>query len=165
MLAIDDERQLVSAINYFYQDRGYYPCAKNKGDDTQDYFVDGGAGEAQLLNILGDKNPDDTVVKKYNPQGTIYLYMRSANDLNHPKRGIGSDGVLYDPWGNPYLIKIDSNYNGIILNPYSANAGPAQLKAGVIVWSLGPDGTGATSSTGNGDKNSGVNSDAVISWQ
>jgi hypothetical protein len=78
---------------------------------------------------------------------------------------LGSDGAWYDPWGHPYLVKIDSNYNGIVLNPYSANAGDAKVKTGVIAWSLGADGKGATSATGGGDINTGIFYDDVLSWQ
>jgi len=88
-----------------------------------------------------------------------------VKDPTLPKSGIGPDGALYDPWGHPYLVKIDSNYNGSILNPYDENAGPKKIAAGAIVWSLGPNGKGATLPSGNGDKNAGVNNDDVTSWQ
>ena len=159
-----DETQFANAITQFYADYGYYPCNKNTGGDANDYLINGGPGEAQLFKILADNEADNPIIKKMNPRGTIYLDVPSVRDPVKPKSGIGPDGVWYDPWGNPYLIKIDNNYNGIILNPYSANAGPAQLKLGVIVWSLGPDGQGATSPTANGDKNKGIFQDDVTTW-
>jgi len=161
--ALNDETQFVTAINAFYTDYGYYPCEKNNGDDSKDYFANGGPDEAKLLNILR-ANENDASVTKFNPKHTIYLDVPMARDRDHPMSGIGPDGVWYDPWGNPYLVKIDSNYKGTVLNPYSANAGIPKLPDGVIVWSLGPDGKGATSATGNGDRNTGFNRDDVLSW-
>ena len=32
-----------------------------------------------------------------------------TNDTNSP--GVGPDGVYRDPWGNPYVITIDLNYD------------------------------------------------------
>jgi hypothetical protein len=160
--AKSDETQLVTAIKAFYTDYGYYPCEKSTGDDTTDYFAATGAEQGQLIDILRATN--SPIVKKWNPQMTVYLDVPFAKDLNHPISGLGSDGAWYDPWGHPYLVKIDSNYNGIVLNPYSANAGDAKLKTGVIAWSLGADGKGATSSTGGGDVNTGVFYDDVLSW-
>src|SRR5438874_1577698 len=49
-------------------------------------------------------------------------------------------GQYWDPWGTPYAIEIDGNYNNQIdINPYTANAGPSPLQAGVIAWSWGSD--------------------------
>ena len=44
-----------------------------------------------------------------NPQRTKYLNAAMATDTNSP--GVGPDGVYRDPWGNPYVITIDLNYD------------------------------------------------------
>ena len=162
--AKNDTTQLVTAIKQFYTDYGYYPCNETSGGDENDYFATGRAAQAKVVNILRAWTIDADAAK-YNTRDTIYLDVPNAKNPSNPKSGIGPDGVWYDPWGNPYLIRIDSNNKGEVLNPYSANAGDATLKVGVIVWSLGPDGKGATSATGNGDKNAGANLDDVLSWQ
>jgi hypothetical protein len=77
------------------------------------------------------------------------------------RSGIGSNGQFYDPWGTPYQVAIDGDYNNqITTNPYGNNtgAGPSPLPQGVIGWSLGKDQT-----LGNGGAFTG--SDDVISWQ
>ena len=61
-------------------------------------------------------------------------------------------------------MEIDGGYDNTVANPYTANAGPANLQLGVIAWSLGADGSGATAAA-SGDKNMGVYADDVISWQ
>jgi hypothetical protein len=67
-------------------------------------------------------------------------------------------GSYFGPWGNPYQILIDGNYDNSLTNPYTANtgAGPATLTQGVIAWSFGPDGVQGTNFSA---------SDDVISWQ
>jgi hypothetical protein len=161
--ARNDETQLVTAIKAFYTAYGYYPCEKNPGDDTTDYFAATGPAQGKLIDILRATN--SPTVKKYNPQMIVYLDEPFVRDFDHPKGGIGPNGAWYDPWGSLYLVKIDSNYNGSILNPYSANAGDAKLKTGAIAWSIGRDGKGAISATGGGDRNTGVYNDDVLSWQ
>ncbi len=44
-----------------------------------------------------------------NPQKTRYLNPTMATDINSP--GVGPDGVYRDPWGNPYVITVDLNYD------------------------------------------------------
>ncbi len=58
-----------------------------------------------------------------------------ARDPANAKNGIGPDGNYYDPWGRQYIVRIDSSYSGKINAPDGE-----QLDAGVIAWSLGPDG-------------------------
>jgi prepilin-type N-terminal cleavage/methylation domain-containing protein len=44
-----------------------------------------------------------------NPQRTRYLNAATPTDISSP--GVGPDGVYRDPWGNPYVITIDLNYD------------------------------------------------------
>jgi prepilin-type N-terminal cleavage/methylation domain-containing protein len=44
-----------------------------------------------------------------NPHKTGYLNATMARDSSSP--GIGQDGVYRDPWGNPYIITIDLNFD------------------------------------------------------
>ena len=114
----------------------------------------------------------------------------NANVVNDTKfGGIGPDGVYRDPWGNPYIISLDLNYDGNTRDAfYRLNAvtgagrgdaapkgglfspsvqnrqGPAndfQARAEVMVWSMGPDGLADP----NVPANAGVNKDNVTSWE
>jgi len=95
-------------------------------------------------------------------------------------------GVYRDPWGNPYIISLDLNYdescndafyslqtvsqdtkqtgwNGLV-NPDAAvngNSDNFQLHGKVMVWSAGPDGKIDPTKPANTD----VNKDNVLSWQ
>ncbi len=121
-----------------------------------------------------------------NPQQTIFLNAKMSGDTNSP--GVGTDLVYRDPWGNPYLITMDLNYdeqsqdafyctenvsqdngqtgfNGLF-NPNPSPTTQAQkddylYHGKVMVWSAGPDGK-----INSGiEANTGVNKDNVLSWQ
>lgn len=103
-------------------------------------------------------------------------------------RGVGPDGVLRDPWANPYIITLDLNFDGRCRDAFyrmqsvsqqqgeigfyglrlgpplgSGDTGPNryEVRANVIVWSLGPDGLADASVKAN----QGVNKDNILSWQ
>jgi prepilin-type N-terminal cleavage/methylation domain-containing protein len=160
--AKNDETQLVTAINAFYTEYGQYPCGAQGGDDSTDFFAADDISQNSLMDTL--RVPVPTTPPVLNPRGIAFLTVPTAKDPNNlasgPRSGIGGNGRWYDPWGSCYRIKIDNNYNGIIANPYSANAGFTNVYAGCIVWSLGPNKAG-----GSGDKKSVNSDDDVISWQ
>ena len=109
---------------------------------------------------------------------TPHLSGWSPSQSGTPLPGVGTDLVYRDPWGNPYVMTMDLNYdekcldalygkdivsqgspNGLI-NPDGA-PNNWQYPGKVMVWSAGPDGkidpgTGA---------NQGVNKDNVLSWK
>ncbi|MEY2557723.1 MAG: hypothetical protein QOE34_1148, partial [Verrucomicrobiota bacterium] len=69
----------------------------------------------------------------------------------------------FDPWGKPYLIRVDTDYTSQIeINPYGLNngAGTNNIRQGVIAWSLGKD-----QLLGKKGNNIFTGSDDVISWQ
>jgi len=121
-----------------------------------------------------------------NPQQTIFLnakfsgYDPMTNDP-HPPGGVDITGCYRDPWGNPYVITMDLNYDEnckdafYCLNNVSKGGlyglsnpdGPTatsdnwQYHAKAMVWSAGPDGKIDTSATAK----QGANKDNVLSWQ
>lgn len=144
---------------------------------------------AEVIAILMDwvTYPDGraTINKDHlkNPQRHKFLEPRLAKETTEP--GVGPDGVYRDPWGNPYVITLDLNYDqkardafyssaAVSQNPNNANLGLNGLlkttagsqtwfeaNAPVMVWSAGPD--RAISPTQKADK--GVNRDNVLSWK
>jgi prepilin-type N-terminal cleavage/methylation domain-containing protein len=145
------------------------------------------ANNSEIMAVLLDMeqfNGVDTVNKGHvkNPLKTKYLSVNFANDNISP--GIGKDGVYRDPWGNPYIITIDLNYddkardvfyckssvsgpapaptgiNGLILNSSAAPDG-YEVNDKIMVWSLGPDKMFNPAVPAN----QGVNRDNVLSWK
>jgi len=108
-----------------------------------------------------------------NPQMTPFLNAKLTGDFTSP--GVGNDLVYRDPWGNPYIISLDLNYDNrtrdgfYCLAKVSANSGLTVSSAGgdtyeantpVMVWSLGPDGNADPTAPWN----QGANKDNVTSW-
>ena len=62
-------------------------------------------------------------------------------------------GAFVDPWGNPYVYRLDQEGSGDLLNPDEIKGG--RLRTRVAAWSWGPDGKSAFT---NGHDN-------VMSWE
>lgn len=152
--AKNDLVQIVTAVNAFYTDYGQYPCAAST-DDSSDYVANDTSSQKALMDNLRANGGSA------NPRQIAFISPPYAKDTADPRGGLAND-VFYDPWGNPYAVKIDSNYNNLLKNIYTndTGAGPADLGFGAIAWSKGKDGVG-----GSGEKNSGPGRDDVISWQ
>jgi prepilin-type N-terminal cleavage/methylation domain-containing protein len=118
-----------------------------------------------------------------NPSKTPYLNATMAGNFTSP--GIGADGTYRDPWGNPYIITIDLNYddrardtfyrssvvsadptslprglNGLIPKVIGGNT-IYEANAPVMVWSAGPD----KMIDPNAKATVGANKDNVVSWK
>jgi prepilin-type N-terminal cleavage/methylation domain-containing protein len=144
---------------------------------------------AEVMAILMDiTNTTVTVVNanhQKNPQQTAFLTPKMTDDPTQP--GVGPDLVYRDPWGRPYVISMDLNYdeqcqdvfyqlkivsqsqpnsqNGIngLVNTTDANGNGDNFRyhGKVMVWSAGPDGQVDQ----NVPANTGVNKDNILSWQ
>jgi prepilin-type N-terminal cleavage/methylation domain-containing protein len=175
---------LVNAINRYDTENSHYPTAQSTG--TND-FTYGGSSYSLVQNFspapnnpVWNTNNDEVIailmdLEKYpsgtsntvnfgharNTQRTKFLNAQMVDDPALP--GVGPDLVYRDPWGNPYIISMDSGYNeatydafyrlsnvsqqkgaqGIngLFNPNDAtgNSDNFEYHGGVMVWSLGPD--------------------------
>ena len=115
-----------------------------------------------------------------NPQQTHFLNpSHMPGDVISP--GVGTDSVYRDPWGNPYVISMDLNYDNMCQDAFYSlnNLSPGGLnglvdpndpsgannnweyRGTVMVWSAGPDGKIDPTTPAN----QGVNKDNVLSWK
>lgn len=155
--------------------------------NSADYWKAFNSGVMSIL-LARDSGvrPDGSVVafegnegNKRNPQKESFVDANIRSDLSS---GIGSDLVYRDPWGNPYFISFDLNYNEKVRdhvygNPevsglpsggsnghfgaFSEDGGSTFLiNSGVVVWSAGPDGSASAAASAV----EGVNEDNVLSW-
>jgi prepilin-type N-terminal cleavage/methylation domain-containing protein len=159
--AKNDLTQIVTAVNAYYTEYGKYPLPAGAANDT---IYGAGAPNVSLLNELRGLS-----ASPLNPKQIVFISPPDVKDAAHPRGGIGGTanrpGEYFDPWGTPYLIEIDGDYEGKVANPYTAHAGSTpDLQTGVIAWSLGKDQSGATTAAA-GDKQNGAYDDDVISWQ
>lgn len=141
------------------------------------------AGNAELMVILtastfpGYTTADPSLAgNARNPRRTPYYNAKSSGATSGA--GLGTDGVMRDPWGSPYIVALDFNYDGWVSNSvYNANvvngfatglarqgaAGSSTwaLKDSVMVFSFGPDASLSDTTSAN----SPVNKDNVLSWK
>ncbi len=156
------------------------------------------ANNSELVAILSarDRMDDQTVTvnrdHNLNPQKKNFLDgIKQKSFVKAGVPGVGGitpDLVMRDPWGRPYLVTIDLNFDGKCrdalyrmqavsqqtgdsgLNGTSRGApvGPDdvggdrfEVRATAIAWSLGPDGA----ATADQKANFGVNKDNILSWK
>lgn len=142
------------------------------------------ANNSRLIEILQDRTqyPGGRSLNQnhvLNHKKINYLNAESASDNKSP--GIGPDLVYRDPWGNPYIVTLDLNYDGWCrdgfyskssvsaksedsghngLVPKTIGSNTYQHRGNVMVWSFGPDGDINPSSNAI----SGANKDNILSW-
>jgi len=159
--AKNDVTQIVTAVNAFYTEYGKYPLVTA---DT--IYGPGGTSSADLFYSLRavalGANALVNGVPAVNSRAIVFISPAEDTSQTNPKGKIGSTGQFCDPWGQPYKIAIDGNYDNQITNPYTADtgAGPGTLRQGVLAWSYGKD-----TKLGNNGDGKYKNSDDVISWQ
>jgi prepilin-type N-terminal cleavage/methylation domain-containing protein len=136
----------------------------------------------------GSGNPTINTNHVKNPQQTKFLNAKMSGDTTSP--GVGTDLVYRDPWGNPYIISMDLNYdeacedafyclhtisqisgqsgyNGLVnpnINSPTLGADHFQFHGKVMVWSAGPPSNGKTF-IDTGAANDTANKNHVLSWQ
>ncbi|HEX8490206.1 MAG TPA: prepilin-type N-terminal cleavage/methylation domain-containing protein [Chthoniobacterales bacterium] len=159
--AKNDLTQIVTAVNAFYTEYGRYPTTATS-DATATY------GPANSNRALFDELR--AVTSAMNTRQIVFLSPPDAKDGTNPRGGIAPStsanaGQYFDPWGIAYSIRLDWDYDNQVANPYTANAGNAPLRSGVIAWSFGQDKASQTLPGPAPDKNTGTNKDDVISWQ
>jgi len=145
------------------------------------------ASNAEVIAILRDlekfRDGGNTVNVGHsqNPQREVFLNVKDVSDKK--LGGVGPDGVYRDPWGDPYIISVDLNYdnkcrdgfyrnpsvskntktgggfNGLAVSETDASAYEARVT--VMVWSLGPD----RQANPNIPADQGVNKDNILSWK
>jgi prepilin-type N-terminal cleavage/methylation domain-containing protein len=117
-------------------------AVKGRGSSYQNY-------NSEVIAILRDDNfwpeASNSVQHIYNPQQTPFYNAKVSNTTNSP--GIGTNNVFIDPWGSPYIITLDLNYDGKCMDyainwMYSNNVphptAPWLIPGEAIVWSFGP---------------------------
>jgi prepilin-type N-terminal cleavage/methylation domain-containing protein len=145
---------------------------------------------AILMNLTNYPNGSGATANvnyQKNPQKTIFLNAKMSgwNGTGTPQPGVGNDLVYRDPWGNPYIITMDLNYddqsqdafyslnlvssvnqtsanpglNGLV-NPDTTQSDNFRYHGKVMVWSAGKSGKIDIGDPANRDENKGH----VLSW-
>jgi prepilin-type N-terminal cleavage/methylation domain-containing protein len=199
-------RALLNAIIAYHSDTGTFPVSgavTTIATIAHGDFTYGGAALDAVFGASGSWSSNNSEVmailmdrEKYgngmptvnfghvkNPRKKLYLSdvdMVASADMP----GLGPDLVFRDPWGNPYVISFDLNYdekcadalyaksgvsretggsgyNGLINASDASGASNAfEYSGGVMIWSLGPDKKANAQAA-----NTVPNRDNILSWK
>jgi prepilin-type N-terminal cleavage/methylation domain-containing protein len=205
---------LIAAINAYKVDYGIWPvpteaktvAAANLGNYTfgrpngvgqpglfmpgvvEPYMID----NRGVVAILTARDVEPNLGNARNPRKNKYLDAKEAKDTTSP--GIGPDGVYRDPFGNPYIITFDMDYDGRVADLLYKQTGVSSMQLGpsatepgyaghvwvpsanhfeaqqsVMVWSMGPDSSYSSTVAGGVPYVPGArvepNKDNITSWQ
>ena len=163
--AKNDLTQIVTAVNAYYTEYGKYPLVTADTIITTASTPNNADLFYTLRAVAGGLNALDVA----NPRKIVFINPPDVKDPANPRSGIGTAaanvGRYFDPWGTPYLVRIDGTYDNQLVNPYALNAGATPLQIGVIAWSFGKDAQSQSVPGPAADKKTGTNDDDVISWQ
>jgi len=141
---------LDQGVMSFYSEYGFLPTNPT-GDTT--IQTDSGQGVQLVTVLLGYETGNDIENEKK-------IRFFEAPEAKGGKDGIKYAGSgnsisgLYDPWGLPYRVLLDGDYNESLQNPFSGG-GESSILHGRRV---------ATFSYGKNDKNDNGGDDDVKSW-
>ncbi len=167
-----------------YQKPPTPPAEKASGKDTLYGNPNPRYHNSFLISVLSGDGQDypsgsETLSSKLaNPRGETYIIFPTAVDQKTPKKGVGKDGILYDPWGKEVMVAVNS-YNAPDQPLDDSEAGTGGVndnmldtygfgeyketkpkKQAYVFWSYGKDGK-----KGNGKPNTPyAGTDDVISW-
>lgn len=128
-------QNLKNAISAYFTEYREYPLPDPVTDVTTD------SGHALMDIILGSdrqKGPGGR-----NARGIAFFTDKEAKPMGGGRfrKGItldsGGGGELWDPWGNRYRVRFDSNFDNRLEKP---DAPDTPIPDAIAVWSAGPDG-------------------------
>jgi prepilin-type N-terminal cleavage/methylation domain-containing protein len=123
---------IVAAVKAYKQEYGRFP-----GDVTQSNVTFTSNSSPSVQNLIKVLNGDSTTsldgAQAANPKGIRFL-----------EGSKGGTSGLPDPWGNQYIVVVDTGETGAITYTYAGTA--KNLRISVLALSYGSDGTADTKS-------------------
>jgi prepilin-type N-terminal cleavage/methylation domain-containing protein len=178
--------QLETAIRKYFADYSKFPTStevQQTAVGVNDDYTYGELfagypstnGNSHVVVILMDLDFYPNLGHVKNPQRTSLLNAQLASDATAP--GVGPDNVYRDPWGQPFIISMDLNFDEKCRDAFyrrdSVSAGGASglvndgtangwaVNDTVMIWSKGPDAAATTPPNAT----QGVNRDNILSWK
>lgn len=196
-----DCKEIETAIQQYESTYSQFPvsteAANAVGTNDYTYGTLGVAGYTGTAIV----NPPGVPLNRNNSEVmTIVMDLNFAPNLNHARnpqqlkaglkqvanngdQGVGTDRVMRDAWGNPYIITVDLNYDGKArdavygrqvvsrtapgsvtghngLIAVSPNTDTFELNKPIMIWSLGPDARASLTDSAK----AGFNKDNILSW-
>lgn len=168
---------IVTAIAQYQAKYTVAPMSKTlpgdakPGNDYSFHNDNPGPGNSEIIAILMDvTSVPANADHRANPQKHSFL---TAPTKPGKGPGVSADDFNYrDPWGNPYIIAFDLDFDGSVkvdnsddsyVPPFFPYPYP-NVPGAVIVWSKGPDGK-AEKGDGSGKGLEPTNKDNIKSWE
>jgi prepilin-type N-terminal cleavage/methylation domain-containing protein len=164
-----DMNNIVAAISAYQAQYTLAPTPNplpGNADRSKDYSFSAGNGDVMVILMDVDKLANLNHAR--NPQRHAFLNVKTHESANTP--GVSTiDYNFRDPWGNPYIIAFDLDYDNKVdigngVDPtYSVYPYRGKPQA-AIVWSKGPDGK-AEQGDGTDKGREPLNRDNLKSWE
>ncbi len=124
---------LANAISAYKTSYGRLPVVAAGGDEANEGWFQGpqtgGQYNKEIVKVLMGED-----YKGLNPRKIVFFEPDPAKG-DSPKGGVASDGMLYDPWGTPYGVKMDTSYNQMV--EYYGQGSQENIPSAAIVVSFG----------------------------
>jgi prepilin-type N-terminal cleavage/methylation domain-containing protein len=164
-----DMKHIESAISAYQAQYTVAPVPKalpSPADIAFDYSFS--ETNTDIIVALMDVDAFANQNHRRNPEKHQYLNPGTMKESTTAQGVSRIDYNFRDPWGNPYIIAFDLNYDNAV---EVVNTPPGQntifepypygrIPKGVLIWSKGPDGQAS-----GGNPNGGVNKDNIKSWE
>ena len=128
-------RSLATAIAAYQSLYGVFPCSVADAGGGLDKTY---TNNSDIMMILLDVDGGVNAGHARNPQKSVFLNGKMVTSAALP--GIGPDYNFRDPWGRPYVVTLDLNYDNHCNDSYYAPVPSNGVTAAVMVWSFGPNG-------------------------
>lgn len=128
-------QNLKNAIAAYVAEYREYPLL----DPANDLTIESGH---KLMDVLFSSDAQKAPGGR-NPRGIAFYTDKAAKPIGEGRfrKGVILDenggGELWDPWGNHYRVRLDTNGDGKIENPAAPGT---HLPESILIWSAGPDG-------------------------
>jgi prepilin-type N-terminal cleavage/methylation domain-containing protein len=116
---------------------------------------------SEVIAILSDAAyyPENSVtLHTYNSRSTQFYEGKPAASATSP--GVDTNNILRDPWGSPYIITLDLNYDGKCVDPIWSGQFQTIVPGSSMIWSFGQLATMSFSQPLNGP----INKHLLHSW-
>jgi len=146
--AMEAMKGLTQACDAFFEEYQQLPLAHTQAIDSVKQTT--GDQKTNIMPpLLGPRLP-----ARESPKSMTFFAYKEPQDKKGGllRNDAGTYAELFDPWGNPYHVLLNYDYNDELQSPHD---GKIIKDRRVLIWSTGPDGKQGTPET---DK------DNICSW-
>ncbi len=127
-------RVLVSAADQYNREYRLWPAPDASG--RGDIRLGLSRGNGDVIRVLLGEDGAGNEAHRGNPAKLNFFALVNAPEAASTLRR-NKNGDVLDPWGRPYQMVFDTDYDSICTIPESSYS--AVIGEGVVIWSMGPD--------------------------